>query len=70
LKELGVKFKEKREELSIPLDQARNETKIRLSYLKAIEAGNFDEIEQEVYLKGFLKIYANYLGLDERKILQ
>ncbi|MBM7557900.1 helix-turn-helix domain-containing protein [Halanaerobacter jeridensis] len=70
MKELGIKFKEKREKLDIPLAQARNETKIRMTYLKAIEEGNFEEVEREVYLKGFLKVYANYLGLDERKILQ
>ena len=70
MKELGAKFKKKREKLDIPLAQARNETKIRMTYLEAIEEGDFEEVEQEVYLKGFLKIYANYLGLDERKIMQ
>ena len=70
MEELGVKFKEKRKELDIPLSQARNETNIRMSYLEAIEEGEFEKVEQEVYLKGFLKIYANYLGLDERKILK
>ncbi|MGM0502039.1 MAG: helix-turn-helix domain-containing protein [Bacillota bacterium] len=70
MEKIGVKFRKKREELEIPLAQARNETKIRMSYLKAIEDGNFEEIEQEVYLKGFLKIYADYLGLNEKKILE
>ncbi|MFO7819089.1 MAG: DUF4115 domain-containing protein [Halanaerobacter sp.] len=70
MEELGAKFKEKREELDITLAQARNETNIRMSYLEAIEEGEFGTVEQEVYLKGFLKIYANYLGLDERKILK
>ena len=70
MEELGAKFKEKREELDITLAQARNETNIRMSYLEAIEEGEFERVEQEVYLKGFLKIYANYLGLDERKILK
>ena len=70
MKELGAKKKEKREKLDIPLAQARNETKIRMIYLEAIEEGNFEEVEREVYLKGFLKVYAKYLGLDERKIMQ
>lgn len=70
MKEIGAKFKQKRKELDISLDQARNETKIKISYLKAIERGAFGEVDQEVYLKGFLKIYADYLGLDKRKIMQ
>lgn len=70
MNQLGAKFKNKREELNISLAKARDETNIRLSYLKAIEEGRFEDVEQEVYLKGFLKIYAKYLGLDERKILK
>lgn len=46
------------------LNDAQGVTKIRLRYLEALEAGNFETIPGEVYTKGFLRAYAEYLGLD------
>ncbi len=64
------KIKAKREELGISLREASNETKIRVDYLKALEDGRFDYIEGSVFVKGFLKVYSNYLGLDTQVILE
>ncbi len=62
--EIGLRMKERREELGLSIDDAVKETKIRSKYLKAIENGHFDIIPGEVYAKGFIKSYAKFLGLD------
>ncbi|TDX45427.1 helix-turn-helix domain-containing protein [Orenia marismortui] len=67
--DLSKKLKFKREELGIALKQAEEETKIRIDYLRALEAGEFDYIQGEVFVKGFLKVYSSYLGLDKKEIL-
>jgi len=38
--------------------------KIRLPYLQSIEKGAWDELPGEVYVRGFVKRYADFLGLD------
>ncbi|WP_027338756.1 helix-turn-helix domain-containing protein [Halonatronum saccharophilum] len=70
MEELGKVFKDKRLKLGISLEEAEEETKISSNYLQAIEDGNFDRVECEVFLKGFLKVYSSYLGLDKQEILK
>ncbi|MDA8235364.1 MAG: helix-turn-helix domain-containing protein [Clostridia bacterium] len=60
---IGIKLKNERENKGLSLQEAAIATKIRLKYLEAIENGSFEIIPAEVYLKGFLKIYGDYLGL-------
>lgn len=70
MEELGQKFENRRQELEIELSTASEETNIRTDYLRDIEEGDFDQIEAEVYLKGFLKVYSNYLDLDTEAIME
>lgn len=70
-KELGDYLKNARLKKNISLEEINRETKIRIKYLNAIEEGNFDAIPGgEVYLKGFLKNYAEAVGLDSKEILR
>ena len=46
------------------LPGARAGTKIRAKYLRALEDENFEELPAATYVKGFLRTYADYLGLD------
>ncbi len=64
MKDIGRRLKARREELGLSIEQAQAETKIRRRYLEALEAGKDDVIPGEVYVKGFLRFYANFLGLD------
>ena len=51
-----------RQQLEFPeLEQA---TKIRSRYLRALEDEQFEALPAETYVKGFLRAYAEYLGLD------
>ncbi len=66
---VGEVFKNKRENLKISLDTASSETKIQKRFLQYIEKDEFSPFESEVFLTGFIKIYAKYLNLDINKVL-
>jgi cytoskeletal protein RodZ len=53
-----------REERGISLPEAERETKIRQKYITALEDDNLAGLPGPVYARGFLRNYANYLGLD------
>lgn len=67
---LGEKLKRLREETCITLAEISKATKIRKVYLEKLEEGRYDELPAEVYIKGFLKSYAQYLGLDSDEVLK
>jgi len=64
VEEIGRRLRAAREAKGITLEQAEEDTKIRRKYLLALEAGREADIPGEVYVKGFLRSYGNYLGLD------
>jgi cytoskeleton protein RodZ len=43
---------------------------IRYIYLEAIEAGHFDELPGTAYAIGFIRSYADYLGLDSEEVVR
>lgn len=57
-----------REFHGITLEEASETTKIGISHLKALEDDQIREFANEAYLKGFLRIYATYLGLNSEDI--
>jgi cytoskeletal protein RodZ len=64
LKHVGDIFRAKRKELNLSLKEVENTTSIRSSYLEAIEEGQINEYISGVYALGFIKQYAQFLGLD------
>ena len=62
--EIGNSLKEARLRRSIEFGHAETATKIRAKYLRALEAEQFEQLPSETYTKGFLRAYAEYLGLD------
>ncbi len=69
LKEIGELLREARESCGMTLQQASEITKVRTKYLEAIENGEFAVIPGEVYLKGFIRTYADCLGLDGTQVI-
>lgn len=61
----GSELKRKREEMHIPLEQVASETRIRLSILQDLEDEEYSELSSSAQIKGFLRIYADYLGLNQ-----
>lgn len=69
MKSVGEILKTAREKKSIGLDEVVAATKIKKEFLEAIEANDFQQISSEVAAKGFIKNYAEFLGLSSRPIL-
>jgi cytoskeletal protein RodZ len=62
--EIGNSLSEARSRRGIEFAQAEQATKIRGRYLRALEDEQFDTLPSQTYVKGFLRTYADYLGLD------
>lgn len=60
----GAILRRCREFHRITLEEASETTKIGIFYLKALEDDQIREFANQAYLKGFLRIYATYLGLN------
>lgn len=63
----GADLKKIREELRIPLEKVASETHIRLSILQDLEDEEYSELSSSAQVKGFLRIYAGFLGLNAEK---
>jgi hypothetical protein len=62
--EIGNSLREARVRRGIDFAQAELATKIRGKYLRALEEEQFALLPAQTYVKGFLRTYAEYLGLD------
>ena len=65
----GEVLKNKREKLGRSLNDVSLDTKIQRRFLQYIENNQFSYFDSEVFLTGFIKIYAKYLNLDVDKVL-
>jgi cytoskeletal protein RodZ len=62
--EIGNSLREARLRQGFELPRVEADTKIRSKYLRALEDERFEVLPGETYVKGFLRTYAEYLGLD------
>lgn len=67
---LGELLKNTRRKNKISLEQAEENTKIRLKYLRAIEQDDWGIFSSRVYALGFVRRYSDYLGLDGRGVIE
>jgi cytoskeletal protein RodZ len=67
--ELGELLRSAREAKGVSLEQAEEATRVRRQYLEALEAEDFGTLPGEVYVRGFLRNYARYLGLNPEEVL-
>ncbi len=67
LYEIGAQLNQFRQEKSLSLEQIAIKTRISKRYLKAIEQGNLDQLPEPVYVQGFIKRFADTLGLNGTK---
>lgn len=66
---IGEKLEEARKRKGISIREAADATKIRGEYLMSMENNSMDINLPLIYIRGFLKNYARFLNLDEKKIL-
>lgn len=62
--EIGNSLREARLRQALEFPEIEYATKIRSKYLRALEEEQFDLLPAQTYVKGFLRTYAEYLGLD------
>jgi len=67
---IGRVLRRTREENGLDLQQVSQVLRIRYFYLDAIEKGNFDRLPGPAYATGFIRTYANFLGLDPDSVIQ
>lgn len=59
-----------RNKKGLEIEAVEQATGIRRAYLNALEQGKYEVLPGEVYVKGFLRNYGNYLGLDGAHLVQ
>lgn len=69
MKKVGEVLAETRERQRIPLEKVSQATRIRTEFLLALERNQFELLPAEPFVKGFIRSYARYLGLDPETIL-
>jgi cytoskeletal protein RodZ len=64
----GSRLKKIRQERGLTLEDVQKKTRIHLNVLRAIEGDSISNLSP-IYLKGFIKIYCSYLGLDQKDFI-
>jgi hypothetical protein len=68
--EIGTSLRDARERQGLELSQIERETRIRARYLEALEDERFGVLPGSAYAKGFLRAYAEFLGLDGQRFVE
>ena len=66
---IGVELRERREMLSLHLDEVERSTRVKVHYLQALERGDFDGLPSTVQTRGMLANYAGFLDLNVDMLL-
>jgi cytoskeletal protein RodZ len=70
MESIGKNLREARQNKRASLEDASRATKIKMEILEQLEAGEFDRLAAPAYTKGFLRLYAEYLGLDGQSLVE
>lgn len=66
---IGIELKRERELRGITLQEISDVTKINIRYLKDLEEDQLDNLPGSFFIKGIIRSFAKYVGLDENTIL-
>ena len=69
MQEIGSQLQQRRDMLSLTLEEIERHTRVRVQYLKGLESGNFEEMHSTVQMRGMLNSYAKFLDLDVDAIM-
>lgn len=67
--EIGMQLRERRELISLTMEEVERHTRLRAVFVKALEDGAFDRLPSPVQTRGMLANYATFLDLDVDAIL-
>jgi len=65
----GALLRAERERYGMSLPQVAERIRIRQVYLTALEQGDYDKLPGRIYITGFLRSYAEFLGLDPQVVI-
>jgi cytoskeletal protein RodZ len=65
----GEFLRRERELRHIELNEISKITKIKKAYLQAVENDAYDELPDIAFVKGFIRAYCNYIGLDSEQTI-
>jgi len=68
--EIGNTLREARRRQGLDLAACEAATKIRVKYLAAMEEEQFEVLPEPAYVRGFLRSYADFLGVDTRLVME
>jgi cytoskeleton protein RodZ len=68
--EIGETLREARMRAKIDVSEVEATTKIRAKYLRALENEDWDLLPGPTFVRSFLRIYADYLGLDSKLLVE
>lgn len=66
---VGQRLRSERIKKGLTLEEVSKATKIKSSFLLAIEKGEYDKLPPATYAQGFVRNFASFLGIPEREIL-
>ena len=69
MESIGETLREARHRKQVTLEDVSRITKIKVEILEQLEADEFDRLVSPTYTKGFLKLYAEHLGLDGQALV-
>lgn len=68
MRKVGDLLKKEREAKGLTVEEVSKATKLKAEYIRQIEKSNYDIGVSGIYLKGFIKRYANYLEVDNKTV--
>ena len=66
--ELGALLKTKRTEKNIAIGEVAERLKFSAKQIESLESGDYKGLPEPIFVKGFIKTYARFLGLDADQI--
>jgi cytoskeleton protein RodZ len=70
IESIGETLREARHHRKASLEDASRATKIKIETLEELESGDFNSLPAATYTRGFLKLYAEFLGLDGAAVVE
>lgn len=66
---VGEILRDERESRRYRLDDLAKRTRIRLEYLEALEANEFEKLPSATFVKGYIRTYAQLFGFDHKPLI-
>lgn len=70
LEGVGAFLREERSRRSVTLEEISDHTKISVRFLDALERGDYSILPAEAFVRGFVRAYARYIGVDPEEVIE